>query len=267
MRAERLPTTIWVLRGQRRTLASWSLAITAITLMYLSFWPTLGADDAMSQMIDGLPEALAAGMGWDRIGTAAGYLESTIYALLGVVLVLVAALGAAARAIAGEEEAGTLELEVSAPVSRRRLLLERYLAVVAVPTVLGLVLLAVVSVSVIGFSMDVALGNVAAATLGLWLFVLAIATVTFAVGAALGRRATALAAGAGLAVAAYVADALSVMVDTVAWLAVVSPFSWYVGGQPLEAGIDAVGLTALLGLTVAALLAGLVRFERRDLGV
>jgi ABC-2 type transport system permease protein len=261
------PVTRWVLREQRRSLVLWAIALGAISAMYLSFYPYYGDNAEMEALIEQLPEALTVGMGWDRIATAAGYLESTVYALLGPALLLVFGIGAGARLVAGEEEAGTLELEASAPVSRRSLLLQRF-AVLALQLAVLCAALALVTLALVAaLGLDVDAGSVLAATLGLYLFVLAMATVTLAVGAVTGRRAVALGVGAGLAVLAYVANAVAPLTAGTDWLEAVSPFAWYVGGDPLVAGVDPVGFGALLGLTLVALAVALVWFERRDLAV
>jgi ABC-2 type transport system permease protein len=261
-----VPITRWVLREQRRSLVLWALALAAITAMYLAFYPSMATPE-MDDLMGSLPEALRSGMGWDRIGTGAGYLESTVYALLAPALLLVFGVGSGARLLAGSEEDGSLELEGTAPVSRRRLLLERFAALTAGLVVLCAALGIATLVLVPAFDMEVTAGNILAATLGLWLFVLAMATVTFVVGAATGRRALALGVGAGVAVLAYMSDTIGQMMEGGDWLSAISPFGWYLGGDPLTQGIDPVGYLLLAVMVLVALAAGLLRYERRDLGV
>jgi ABC-2 type transport system permease protein len=262
----RLPITRWVLREQRRSLTLWAVSLGAITAMYLAFYPSMATDE-MEAVMQGLPEALMSGMGWDRIATGSGYLESKIYGLLAPALLLVFGVAAGARLLAGDEEDGALELEGTAPVSRRSLLLQRFAALTAALVVLCGTLAVATLVLVPILDMEVTSANILAATLGLWLFVLAMATVTFAAGAATGRRALALGVGAGLAVLAYMADTIGEMMEGGAWLSAISPFGWYLGGDPLTQGIDGVGYGLLAALIVVALLAGLLRYDRRDLGV
>lgn len=262
----RWPVTRWVLREQRRSLVLWAVSLAAITAMYLAFYPSMATDE-MEAVMQGLPEALMSVMGWDRIATGSGYLESTIYGLLAPALLLVFGIAAGARLLAGHEEDGSLELEGTAPISRRQLLLERYGALAFALVVLCAALAGATLVLVPVLAMEVTSANILAATLGLWLFVLAMATVTFAVGAATGRRAVALGTGAGLAVLAYVADTLGEMMDGGGWLSAISPFGWYLGGDPLTQGVDAAGYALLAALVLVALVAGALRYERRDLGV
>jgi ABC-2 type transport system permease protein len=265
-RAPGLPVTTWVLRQQRRALAGWSVALAAVCAIYVGFYPAMGGAD-LGELVEGLPPGLVQALGYEDIASAAGYLDSTVYSLLGPALMLVFAIGFGARVLAGEEEEGTLELEFTLPVDRRRVLLERFLAMVAQLLVLGGVVFVVVAAMVLTLDMDVAAGNVASATLGLFLLALAMGTVALGVGAAVGRKAAGLAAGAGLAVASFMANALAPLVEGAGWLENVSPFGWYLGGEPLRQGIDWAGFGGLAAITVVVLAVVLPIFARRDLGV
>lgn len=266
MAADTLPVLSGVVAGQRRSLVLWSGALAALTLMYVGLYPSMGASADMQAMIDQLPEAMVTAFGYDRIGTPGGWISSTVYGLIAPVLLLVFGIGAGARLIAGQEEDGTLELELSAPVSRRRLLGERLLALWLDLSLLVAVVAAVTLLLVVGLDLDVPMGHLAAGTVGLLLLVVGFSTVSFAVGAATGRRAVALGAAAGLAVLTFVLDAIGPTVE-VGWMTAVSPFAWYLEDSPLSEGWDPLGLLLLAIVPVAAAAVALLTFDRRDLGV
>lgn len=261
-----MPGTVAVgaLRDLRRSIAGWSAAVAGVAALYTVFYPTIGATK-FEVMLDAMPE-FAEVMGLDSIVSAAGYVGATVYKLLGCVLTIVCALAMGSRLVAGHEEAGVLELDLAAPVSRTRVYGERL-------GVLWLAVLALVgSISVVVLLLDVVLGlgleraNVAAAGLGLLAFAGALGTLAFAVGAATGRRAWAVGVSATVAVVAYVLSYLAPLVDQ-SWMDAVSPFSWYAGADPLLRGFDWPGLGRLLALAAVAAVAGLVPFGRRDLRV
>lgn len=267
MLADRLPITVAVLRARWRSLLIWTLAVAAIAAIYSGFYSALGDPGQWETMLEGMPEELTIALGYDQIGSPAGYLESTVFGLLGPILLLVFGISTGARLIAGEEEDGSLELELAHPVSRTRVLAERALALV-----LSLLLLtAAVELTVMGMvalqGMDVALANVAATATGMWLLVLGFSTLALGVGAATGRRAAALGVAAGLAVLTFVADAVAPLVDWGGALEAVSPFTWYLGGEPLAQGWDPGGLLALAAVSAVALMVGLIVLPRRDTGV
>lgn len=127
MRATIGTITRGVLDDQRRSLAVWAVAIAAVSAMYTAFYPTIGAG-AMEDMLDSIPSELTTALGFDAIATAAGYVTSTVYSLVGIVLVLVYGISQGAKLIAGQEEAGTLELEFTAPTTRTAMYAERLVA-------------------------------------------------------------------------------------------------------------------------------------------
>jgi ABC-2 type transport system permease protein len=256
----------WQLARRRRSILGWAVALAAVAGIYIPFYPAMGGVE-LQAIVDTLPPELISAMGYDRIGTPEGYLTSTIFGLLGPALLVVFGIGLGARTIAGEEEDGGLELAVSAPVRRDLLLAGRVIAMHTQIAILATVTFVVTTLLSRAFDMGVATSGIAAASVGLNLLAIAFATVTLAAGAISGRRAVAVAVGAGIAVAAFVADALSGIVDRGDVLAKVSPVSWYLAGDPVTNGVDVVGYALLGTVTFVAWGAAYTVFRRRDIGV
>ena len=190
-----LPVATYVLRSARRTLLLWAVGVAVVAGVYTASWSAVGG--AKASVVDGLPKGLVDALGLGAIGTPAGYLASTVYGILGPALLLGHAVGRGAGLLAGQEEDGTLELELAHPVSRRRVYGERLLAVWL--GVVGLVVVLTVVVVAVGtvVGLGVPVAHVVAGSVGLTLLVLCCSTAAYAAGAATGRRALALAAGAG----------------------------------------------------------------------
>jgi len=256
----------WQLARRRRGLLGWAIALSAVVGIYVPFYPLMGGAELQS-IIDTLPSELISAMGYDRIGSPEGYLTSTIFGLLGPALLLAFAVATGARAIAGEEEAGGLELAASAPVRRDVLLAGRVLALHTQVAVLALVVFAVTTLLTSIVEMDVAVSGIAAASVGLNFLAIAIGTVALAAGAVTGRRGVAVAAGAGVAVASYMANALSGIVTRGELLERLSPFAWYLANDPVAQGLSLGGSAALIAMAFVAWGVALVGFARRDLGV
>jgi ABC-2 type transport system permease protein len=254
-----------VLRARRRPLALWAVAIAAVAALYTAFYPSIGGDK-MEVMLESMPPELITAMGFESITTAAGYVSSTVHSLLGAVLTLVCAIGLGARLIAGNEEDGTLELELSAPVPRLQVYLERLAVLWVTVLVLTVVLSAVLGVLSVLLDLDLSPVNLMAANTGLLLFGGALGTVAFATGAATGRRGTALAVAAAVAVTAYLLSYLGPLVEA-PWMESISPFHWYIGAEPLSTGFDWPGLALLAALSLFAALTGAIAFIKRDLVV
>ncbi|MFA9444132.1 ABC transporter permease subunit [Egicoccus sp. AB-alg6-2] len=256
-----------VLRDRRRSLILWTIAMAAVTAVYTSFYPAMGDGADIAVFVENLPEGMVQAMGYDQMGTPGGYLQSTVFGILGPALALVFAIGTGARLIAGAEEDGTLELEATHPVSRTQIYLDRLLALWLGCAVLVTTVFVVTAALVAALDIDLATSALLAGVVGLLMLVVAIGTLALAAGAASGRRGVALATGAVVAVVAFLADAIGPSVDGLGWLTTVSPWSWYLGGDPLIEGFDVGGLALLAALTVIAGGAGVLRYRQRDLGV
>lgn len=99
------------------------------------------------------------------------------------------------------------------------------------------------------------------------LFAVLFGSVSFAVGAATGRKPLALAVGAGARVLAYAAGGIIPQVDGLEWVKQYSAFYWLNGEQPLQNGLDVGHVSIMLGLSTALVALGTLAFERRDVGV
>lgn len=108
------------LRHGWKALMGWIIGLIAVCVVYLPFFESIGASPEMESMLSALPDALVVGMGFDTMFTGAGYVHSSILELTALILVVIAGVGWGARAIAGDEEEGMLELTLAHGVSRMR---------------------------------------------------------------------------------------------------------------------------------------------------
>ncbi|GAB3812333.1 ABC transporter permease subunit [Micromonospora zhanjiangensis] len=127
----------------RRSLLGWTVAVLAVGAMYASFWPTIQTPE-MTRALAAYPKGVMEAFNYTDLTSAAGYLGSAVYGLLVPLLLVVFAVSAGTRAVAGDEEAGTLDLTLAHPVGRARLALHRFaalaVAIVVITALLGLVM-------------------------------------------------------------------------------------------------------------------------------
>jgi ABC-2 type transport system permease protein len=254
------------LRDNRRGFIGWAVAITAVAAMYSAFWPVFGHNADLTSAIDAFPQAMKDAFHMTDYASAAGYFGSTVFGLLVPILVAVFAIAAGVRAIAGDEEAGTLELVMAHPVTRGRLALSRWAATVAAMVGVGVLLLAVILlIRVPAKFTELPVGNIAATVLMLTLFGICFASIAFGIGAYTGRKTISLGAAAYLAVVTYLCSSFLPQIRGLGWVKDVSPFAWYLDGEPLRNGIHwgYCGLLVAVAVYFAAL--GTWQFRRRDL--
>jgi ABC-2 type transport system permease protein len=256
--------TLW---DARRSLLGWALAVSAVAAMYAAFWPSVNTPQ-MQQALRNYPQGVLEAFNYNDLTSPAGYLGSSVYGLLIPLLVAVFAIDWGTRAVAGDEEAGTLDLLLAHPVSRTRVALQRFAALIAALTLVGaLLLLAMLAIAGPAQLQGITAAEFAAATAQLALFGGCLGALAFAVGAATGRKALALGASAGVAVLAYLANGVFPQLQGLEWTRDLSPWHWYLGGEPLKNGLQAGDSLLLLVVTLVLVAAGTWSFNHRDVAV
>jgi ABC-2 type transport system permease protein len=255
------------LRDARRSLLGWALTIGGIAVLYTMFYPSVN-NPSMAAALKNYPEAMKKAFNIEDLTSPQGYLGSYVFGLLVPILLAVFMIVMGSRAIAGDEESGTLDLVLAHPVSRPRLLLDRFAALVTqVLVVCAVVYLLLLAISGPAKISSVGPGYLAAATVQLALFGICVGALTLSVGAATGKRAAAIGAGVAVAVLGYFANNLAPQVKGLEWVRYLSPFFYFSGNKPLVNGVDLGYAGVLLGAAVVFVAAGLALFRRRDLAV
>ncbi|MFI6815865.1 ABC transporter permease [Nonomuraea sp. NPDC050328] len=258
------------LREYRRGLLGWSTGIGLFMAMYISIFASLRDDPATlsAQAMAKYPGPLKDLMGgMQDIGTGTGYLQTVVYQLIVPLVFLVYAVGLANRALAQPEEARTLELVITLPIDRRRLLLERWagtaLTLVALAVATGAVVLLVAQ----SIDLGVPAGRILAAHTGVLLMTLCWATLALTVGSATGRAIYGTAAVGVWALAGYTATTVGRSIEAISWLKWVSPFHYYGEARPLYTGLPVSDYLVLVAVVAVLLLTAVLAFDRRDVGV
>lgn len=252
---------------QRRGIVIWALGIAGVGVMYAAFYPTLNSPE-MIEFMKAYPKEIMDAMGITDLASPEGYLGGTTYGILGPILIIMIAASLGTRAIAGEEEAGRLDVLLAHPVSRWRVVVERAAAMLVALVLAGLALLAgmVAMAGVAEFS-SIGVPNLAAASGQLVLLGLFFGSLALAVGALTGSRGLALGVVAMVGVLTYFGNNLGPSVDWLAWSQDVSPFHYYSGGEPLRHGFQALDSLVLVGASLLLVAVAVIGFERRDVAV
>jgi ABC-2 type transport system permease protein len=233
-------------------------------------WSTADQRRELLASIDLLPVTLKGLLGDPiRIDTLGGFLSWRFGNILPVMIGIWSVLTLSGT-LAIEARRGSLDLLAATPVSRRRIALEKVLAHVA------LVALAMLAASVAATVAGAALGTVPGDeipfvnALGHFtltgLIIVAAGLTAFAVAPILGRG-----RAGGLGAIVLFGGYLVLSYRSVATaLEAIQPLSWYAwtaGHRPLAGQWDWPPVLLLAAVCVALLAAGVVAFERRDIGV
>jgi beta-exotoxin I transport system permease protein len=258
------------LRRRRASLVWWSMGLAGLGALLAVAYPTVRGNSELDQTFANLPPGVAAllGLGNGNLLTSpTGYLDSQFFANVLPIMLLIFAVGRAAWSVAGDEAAGTFELLVANPISRVRVALARFGALLAL-----LVVLAGISAATLialapatGLDEGLSTGRLVAATVAAALLALAFAAVAFAVGAATGNRPAALATASAFAVAGYIIEGLGHQVPALRPLRAGNPWHWLLATDPLRNGLTWQAWAPPIAVTLMLVAACLPILVRRDL--
>lgn len=241
----------------------WAIGVAGSILLYVPFYPNVGGAEMMDTYMQMFSPQLASLFGLDLMGSGAGYVQATYFGLMGYLLLAIAAISWGSRAVAGAEESGALELTLAHAVTRWQVIAELTLALLVRLALLSAIGFTLVLVMNGPASLDIAPGNLLAATVALFLVSSLIGFAAICGGALTGRVAVATGLGTVIAVAGYALHAVAQLAE-LRWLGDLSPYRWAFGADPITQGFDPGGTLLLLGSMVVLFAVGGVRFAQRD---
>lgn len=250
------------LRLRRRSAIGYAAGMALYTLVVVALYPSFKNSTSLNSLSGSTAAALFGVTG--PLTSPGGWLNGNIYGNFFPLIMLLLTIGYGAAALAGQDEDGTLALITALPIRRRAILFQKAGAM----AVQALFLAAAATICVVagrGFQLTISPANAIAISAALVLMGLDFGLITMAVGAATGRRGTALGIGAGLAAASYL---LSSLASTISWLRpgrYLSLFYWSVGNDQISRGVSLGDFIAVIVVGLCALAAAVAAFRRADL--
>ncbi len=249
------------LHERRRSLLSWGLPIGIWSAFVVAIYPTV--EDALSKAIASYPEALKQAFGIAELNSVEQYLNAEMLSLIVPLAVGYLAVRSVAAGLSGAAESGRLDVLLSAPLSRRRLVACGFAATaveLAAILAVGLLLTALGSLLAgAGLSFTKALAGFA----NVWPLALLFAAFGILVTGWSLRTSVVTGSVAGVLVAMYVADLIGRLDTGLDWVRYGSVFRYY--GRAIEEGIDPLSFFGVTAVAVACAALGALLFERRDL--
>lgn len=255
-------SSLWV---SRKSTFFWSLALAVMALVTVALYGSMAEE--YGKIVEAIPPEIAILVGdVTSASTPAGFLALELFGMVLPVSLAIIGIGSGAGMIGREEEHGTLELLLSSPLSRGRILLEKAGAIAMQVALVALAVWVAVAVGTLLFEFEISLASVAKALLSGWLLGVLFAYVALAIHAASGSRGLALGAGVGVLIVTYFSYSLTPMVKSIENAKYASPFYYYDGQAILMGDWEVSNLLILAGAAALLLATALLRFSRRDIG-
>lgn len=253
------------LLDSRLTVFWYAIGLALYAAVLLPFWPTIRDNQAMyEQFLQAFPKAMVEAFGISEMGTFAGFVGTEFLNIMWPLIAAAFVIMSASSFVAGEIDRGTVELWLSAPERRWRMLAAKELVLV-----IGSVVLAAVTAAAVGVlgrivGEDLSTSGVVASAVVLVSFCVAVAGYTSLFSALLSSRGAAAGLAAGVTLASYLAGVVSGLSPDVADLKYLAFTSAFHPQRALTGGDYAGEAAILVAIGLICAVASLVVFERRD---
>jgi ABC-2 type transport system permease protein len=254
------------IRIRRGTIISWGLGLAGFAFIYLPFYPSV-VDQFSGINFEEI--ALYQALGSFNMATFEGYFASTVLQFFAVIFAIYAVVNGTAT-LAGEEDAGTLELLAAMPLKRWHIVVAKALAMI----VSGVFILAIASVfvmlavSLVAAQVEVGITPLEAVP-AVWNslpITICFMMISLFLGALLPNRRIAAAAGTVIVIASYFGNNLAGMIPGLESIKPFVPFNYYNASPDLFTdGIPWGDTFVLLAAAGVFLLLAILAFQRRSL--
>lgn len=260
------PVMRWTIWQRRVSLFWWCVAIVGLIVITLVFYPSFKDQAQLNQQLENLPQA-AKSLFSDTgdFFSPQGYLSSQIYYLMLPIILSILSIGLGSSLIAREEDSGTLELLLSRPISRAKVLFGKAVAGVIIVLVVGLTALvsAVIMCKIV--SIDAPLAGVAMATLAAMVLSLLFGAIALCI-TTIGRaRGASIGVATLIAFGSYIIASLADVVGWLRWPAKFLPYHYYRPGDMLYGQYNWHGMAGFLVVIVILGFISWTSFRKRDL--
>lgn len=251
---------------KRAFIIGWGLGLAFIGFLMMIFYPAFHQDSGIDQLVKSLPPAFQGLVGdLANLKELPGYVGSQLFEVRIPIFVSILSIILAVGLTVGEEEKGQLRTLAALPLSRSRILMSKWLAIVMISfiTTLATIIGMEIGLVVIGETLDlmvvVRLGAM------MWLLSVCIATLVFGLGLASGKRGLTMGLGVLIAVGSFILTTFAKSVDWLQPYEHASLLHYFPAATIAKTDIAILDVAVLSGVALFFLLLGLLFFRRRDI--
>jgi len=244
----------------------WAAIIGGITLLVMTFYPTFSETNALSQISASVPEQFKRLVGDEAsFRSVPSFIGTQLYEIRIPLLIMIMALVLAQSLSIGEEEKGLLRIMTTTPMSRSRILWERWCAGVII---IGLVNLATIIGTLIG---AVIVGETAPLDLVLRLAVMSCLfgivafSIPYAVGVASGHRGLTMSIGLLITFGSFLLTTFAAAVEWLKPTEHLSLLHYYDTKTIVDGSFNTGDVMLLITIVTVSMLVATSFFRQRDI--
>ena len=233
--------------------------------MFVALAPDIVATGAYDDIIEAMPPAMQALVGFESFGSIEGIVAGEYYTFTWIVGLAGYLAYSAAGSVAGDLKDDRMDTLLAAPISRTKVLLGKYLGLLVPIVVLNIVVPLVLYVGSVLVDMPLPLMDLAVLHALSVPYLLCWAAIGLFAGVVVRRGRTAGRSALGVVIAAWLIEAVVVSTEF-EWVGAVSPMRYLDPSAILADGTyDVIGASLLLVVAVVFVAASQLWFRRSDL--
>lgn len=255
------------LYDKRWFILGWSVGLLALVGLTIAFFPTINTKD-IGQLFQNVPKQLQSLVGdTAAYSTITGYIGSGVFELRVPMLTIPMAIILAIGLGVGEESSGHLYQLLAQPISRARIILDKWLASVLIMTAIFLILAAGIIVTTALIGEHVPFAKIGMYSFMCWLLTLAVGSFCLMVGAVTGKRGLTTMLASLVAFGSYLITSFATQVSWLKKIDYVSLFHYYHPSIITKYGMTWSHVLILSAVSIISLIIATIGFSNRDVGV
>lgn len=240
-----------------------------MSLLFVALFPSIASSGAdLDAYMESLPPAMQAAFGATgafSIATIEGFLAVELYQFFWLLLLGIYTAYVAGGLVAGDVERGRMDVLLATPVSRRRVVVEKFASLVPVVVAINLIVGVAVYATVLAIGESIPVADLAAVHLLSIPYLLACGAIGLLLSVVFDDSDVAKRGGLGAIFALFLLETVSQSAD-LGWLGAISPTRYYDPTAVLVAGeYDWTGALVLLAGTALLVAVSAAWFRRRDI--
>jgi ABC-2 type transport system permease protein len=253
------------LNDHKKAVFFWTLGVILIGLLYAFLYPAVGGSN-FKQAFEGMPSGFDAFIGSvDFFTTPNGFIHGEFFALTMPMIVCILSIVVGSGLLAKEEESGTIELILSRPISRAKIVRDKFLGMLSVVAIIGLgIWLGLLFGRLAVSQFQITLPSVALATFNLCLLGLTFGSLAFMLSTFKNRRSLAAGITGVYFILSYIIGTFGQTVNWLGHFSKVSLFNYYQTADILQNRIHWLDFLVLIIICAIAYLLSVRGFSQRD---
>ncbi|KXA93946.1 hypothetical protein AKJ40_00205 [candidate division MSBL1 archaeon SCGC-AAA259M10] len=242
-----------------------SLIFMGMAAMYAGFYPSFKGN--LEELMKNFPE-MGFIRGFESFASYPGFLNAELYQIFWILILAIIFGYISASLISKEIEGKTMDMLLSNPIHRYRIVLEKFLGLLPLILVVNFATMASVYGITLAIGEELEFFNLLTTHIFSIPYFLAITSLGIFVSTIINKKMKASMVVMAVVIGSYIFESVSLLAPDYEKLGLISLTHYFNPAETLvEGSIDIIGTITLIAVTVVFLLMAMVYFERRDIEI